>query len=83
MTPAEPAPTRLDAQQYFALVDQGLLAPDDRVELLEGVVVSRAAQGTRHSGSIARITTLLVPLVGNRGSSASSSAPTATSPRPS
>lgn len=67
MTPAAPAPTRLDADQYFALVDQGVLGPDDRVELLEGVVVSMAPQGARHSGSIAQITTLLVPLVGSRG----------------
>jgi hypothetical protein len=36
--PAEPAPTRLDAEQYFALVDRGELRPDDRVELLEGVL---------------------------------------------
>jgi Uma2 family endonuclease len=67
MTPAEPAPTRLDAEQYFALVDKGLLGPDDRVELLEGVVVSMAPQATRHAGSIARITSVLVPLLGSRG----------------
>ncbi len=67
MLPADPAPTRLDAEQYFALVDRGDLSPDDRVELLEGVVVSMSPQGCPHANAIARITALLVPLVGSRG----------------
>jgi Uma2 family endonuclease len=67
MLPTEPAPTRLDAEQYYALVDRGDIRPDDRVELLEGVVVSMAPQGSSHANAIARITALLVPLVGDRG----------------
>ena len=67
MLPTEPAPTRLDAEQYFALVDRGELRPDDRVELLEGVVVSMAAQGSPHANAVSRITALLVPLIGTRG----------------
>ena len=67
MLPSEPAPTRLDAEQYFALIDRGDLRPDDRVELLEGVVVSMSPQGSPHANAIARITALLVPLVGTRG----------------
>ena len=63
----EPAPTRLDADRYFALVDQGEIRPDDRVELLEGVVVSMSPQGSPHANAIARLTALLVPLVGSRG----------------
>ena len=64
---AEPAPTRLDAEQYFALVARGDIRPDDRVELLEGVVVSMSPQGSPHANAIARITALLVPLIGTRG----------------
>jgi Uma2 family endonuclease len=67
MLPAEPAPTRLDAEQYFALVERGELRPDDRVELLEGVVVSMSPQGSPHANAITRINALLVPLVGARG----------------
>jgi Uma2 family endonuclease len=67
MLPAEPAPTRLDAERYFALVDCGEIHPDDRVELLEGVVVSMSPQGSLHANAIARINALLVPLVGRRG----------------
>jgi len=45
--PTEPAPPgRFTVEQYFALVDEGVLSPDDRVELLEGVVVARRP-GTR------------------------------------
>ena len=67
MLPAEPAPTRLDAEQYYALVEHGDIRPDDRVELLEGVVVSMAPQGSPHANAIARINALLVPLIGERG----------------
>jgi Uma2 family endonuclease len=67
MIPSDTAPTRLDAEQYFALVARGDIRPDDRVELLEGVVVSMSPQGSPHANAIARITTLLVPLVGSRG----------------
>ena len=31
-------PARSTAEQYLRLVDEGVLRPDDRVELLEGVV---------------------------------------------
>ena len=67
MRPAEPAPTRLDAERYFALVARGDIRPDDRVELLEGVVVSMSPQGSPHANAIARITAVLVPMVGSRG----------------
>jgi len=67
MSPIDLAPTRLDAEQYFALVERGEIRPDDRVELLEGVVVSTSPQGSPHANAIARINGLLVPLVGDRG----------------
>jgi hypothetical protein len=67
MLPAEPTPTRLDAERYFALAARGDLGPDDRVELLEGVVVSMPPQGSAQANAIARITALLVPSIGTRG----------------
>lgn len=60
MAPADPAPTRLTVDEYYGLVEQGQLSPDDRVELLEGVVVSMPPQGPRHGGAIGRINELLV-----------------------
>jgi Uma2 family endonuclease len=49
-TLAAPAPARVTREQYFALVDHGVLAEDDRVELLEGVIVAMAPEGPRHAG---------------------------------
>ena len=39
---------RFTKERYFRLVIEGVLSPDDRVELLEGVVVAMAPQGPRH-----------------------------------
>ena len=60
MVPADPAPTRLTVAEYFGLVDGGQLRATDRVELLEGVVVSMSPQNPPHAGAIGRINELLV-----------------------
>lgn len=43
---------RLTARGYFALVEQGLLDPDDRVELLDGIVVAQPPQTPLHASGI-------------------------------
>ena len=58
MTLAEPAPARVTREQYFALVDHGVLTEEDHVELLEGVIVAMAPEGPRHSG-VVELTDLL------------------------
>ena len=68
MTPADPAPTRLSADEYFDLVRTGQLDPTDKVELLEGVVVAMAPQGPPHAGMITKITELLVTMFRGRAS---------------
>ena len=55
MLPVEPTTTRLDAEQCAALIARGEIRPDDRVELLEGVVASMAPPGSPHANAIARI----------------------------
>jgi Uma2 family endonuclease len=52
-------PARWTAEQYLRLVDEGVLGPDDRVELLEGVIVSMAPQNVPHSAGVARATRVL------------------------
>lgn len=47
-------PARWTAEQYLRLVDEGVLGPDDRVELLEGVIVSMAPQNVPHAAGVAR-----------------------------
>jgi len=45
-------PGRMTADRYFGLVDDGLLGPDDRVELLEGVVVSMSPRSALHDATV-------------------------------
>jgi hypothetical protein len=49
-----PADTRMTCERYFRLAEEGLLADDDRVELLEGVIVAMPPQGPPHAGVIRR-----------------------------
>ena len=52
--------------QYFSLVDAGLLDPEDRVELLDGVIVAMSPQNPRHASATARMSLALTRLVGSR-----------------
>src|SRR5438552_1032416 len=58
---AQPAPsdssqeTRYTVERYLALFDEGVLDRDDRVELLEGVVVAMAPSNPPHAAAISRI----------------------------
>lgn len=54
---------RFTADRYFGLVDVGILAPDDQVELLDGVIVTVSPSGPNHAsviGQIAQALTLVV-----------------------
>lgn len=64
-----PEPARdplFTAERYFRLVDEGVLQPDDRVELLEGVVVAMAPQNTPHASGVSRVNHALMRAVGDR-----------------
>ena len=52
-------------ERYFALVDEGLLQPDDRVELIEGVVVA-APQNSPHASGITRVTRISIQALAER-----------------
>jgi Uma2 family endonuclease len=52
MSIAAPPGTRCTSERYFTLIDQGVLGPDDKVELLEGVIVTMAPEGPRHEVGI-------------------------------
>ena len=70
---AHPAPTsepldprRLNVEQYFALVDEGVLAEDDHVELLEGVVVAMPPSGPLHATVTFLVDDVLRKALGDR-----------------
>jgi Uma2 family endonuclease len=59
-------PTRLTVEQYFGLVEGGVLAEDDRVELLEGVVVAMPPPNPPHDSGTTRATVALLRALGDR-----------------
>ncbi|HVN86074.1 MAG TPA: Uma2 family endonuclease [Candidatus Binatia bacterium] len=60
------ADDRFSVERYFALVDEGVLRPDDRVELLEGVIVATSPQNPPHAASTNRALRALLRAVGTR-----------------
>ena len=57
---------RFTVERYFALVDEGVLQPDDRVELLEGVIVAMSPQNPPHATATNRTFRALLRAVGTR-----------------
>ena len=65
--PTDPAaPPRWTTEQYLRLVDEGVLEPDDKVELLEGVIVAMPPSNSRHASGIVRLSYALFGAVGDR-----------------
>ena len=52
----------LTVDDIQAMLDAGILDADDKVELLDGVLVEMSPRGSRHSVAIRRLNTLLVPI---------------------
>lgn len=56
---------RLSVADYGRLAEAGVLAPDARVELIEGEVIDMAPMGTRHRAAVMRMSQLLHEIVGH------------------
>jgi Uma2 family endonuclease len=56
--------TRCTSERYFALAQSGILGPDDRVELLEGVIVAMVPSNPRHESAITRVHRALAAALG-------------------
>lgn len=57
---------RISVSEYYRMAEVGLLAPDARVELIEGEVVDMAPIGSEHGGTVYALNRLLVEAVGTR-----------------
>ena len=57
--PEIPTRRRFDVAAYYRMADAGILAPKDRVELIDGEIVEMAPIGSAHSGTTNRLTGLV------------------------
>lgn len=57
---------RITASAYHRMGEAGVLAPEARVELIEGEIVDMAPIGSRHASVVNRLTKLIVSAVGER-----------------
>src|SRR5690606_41478239 len=56
---------RITADEYHRMAEVGLLAPDARVELIEGEIIERAPVGREHSSVVDQLNRLFVRAVGD------------------
>jgi Uma2 family endonuclease len=66
MTQVAQVEPRYTAERYLELVQAGVLGPEDRVELLEGVIVAMVPQNPRHAAAIGRVDDALRDAIGKR-----------------
>lgn len=57
---------RITVDQYYRMAEVGVLAPDERVELIDGVIIDMAPIGSRHAGTSSQLGELLLNAVGTR-----------------
>ena len=57
-TPPLLARHRLTVADYYRMAETGVLAPDARVELIEGEIIDMAPIGTRHASAVMRLNRL-------------------------
>ena len=58
-------PRRFNVEEYYAMAEAGILAPDERVELLAGEVIVMAAIGSKHAFCVDSFVIKLAPLALN------------------
>jgi len=66
MTELAYAEPRYTCHDYFRLVSAGVVRPDDRIELLEGVIVAMSPQNPLHASVTAQVSDALHEAIGIR-----------------
>ena len=57
---------RITVDEYYRMAEVGVLAPDARVELIEGEIIDMAPIGTEHGSVVDLLNRLLTRAVGDR-----------------
>jgi len=57
---------RISVADYHRMAEGGVLAPDARVELIEGVIIDMPPMGSRHAATVSRLNYLVGRAVGDR-----------------
>jgi len=52
---------RFTVAEYYRMAEVGILAPEERVELLDGEIIQVSPIGSRHAACVDRINRLLIP----------------------
>lgn len=65
--PSEPTPgrRRFTVDDYYRMVETGILSEGDRTELIEGEIIEMVPIGSRHAGHLNRLTALFSAAVGD------------------
>jgi Uma2 family endonuclease len=58
-------PRLFTVEEYALMIEAGVFAPDERVELIEGEIIAVSPANPPHASRIARLTTVLVRLFGD------------------
>jgi Uma2 family endonuclease len=64
--PATVTTRRFTVDEYYRMVEAGILGSGERVELIEGEIVQMAAIGSRHAGCVNRLNRFLVGSLGDQ-----------------
>lgn len=55
-----------NVDQYYRMAQSGILAEDDRVELIEGEIIKISPIGVRHASCVNRLNTLFAEMLGRK-----------------
>lgn len=58
---------RITVDEYYRMAEVGLLAPDARVELIDGEIIDMAPIGTGHGSVVDELARLFIKAAGDRG----------------
>jgi Uma2 family endonuclease len=65
--PEEPRPRLFTVDEYYKMAEVGILGPDERVQLIDGMIIQMPPIEPRHAHNVNRLTQLLLLRVGDRG----------------